>query len=351
MYETVGFENYKCCRFKETRGLEMAEQSQGEDREGHMDMELSEDMGGTPRASQGNNMNQRHKCASLEPMDGDLYVYNIEVRLGVHVVDLLVCWKRKKKLVLLRLGADTSERESQDGDYMICVGSCDESRKEHRKETVEALAEDIDQHQGEDGAEEGDASHTEASQVHTKGGCRKTYRALEYVDKSGSHVVHSLVEHDITTTFTDTSYGLHDNGEGQVSVLMTMNPGYVHMMRSKIKTTTLSLTYSEQVALCEATTYAKRDKTMLLDLSYERGKPRRNLIGQQGSHLTDGDQGSYVNRKRGRTRRSNAFEGVKKRESVLTRTDGVTATLDTRTDVRDAGGLNKDRDREWILWI
>jgi hypothetical protein len=36
---------------------------------------------------------------------------------------------------------------------------------------------------------------------------------------------------------------------------------------------------------------------------------------------------------------------------VLTRTDGVTATLDTRTDVRDAGGLNKDRDREWILWI
>jgi hypothetical protein len=334
-----------------TTRRKMAKQSQGEDREGHMDMELSEDMGGTPRASQGNNMNQRHKCASFEPMDGDLYVYNIEVRLGVHVVDLLVCWKRKKKLVLLRLGADTSERESQDGDYMICVGSCDESRKEHRKETVEALAEDIDQHQGEDGAEEGDASHTEASQVHTKGGCRKTYRALEYVDKSGSHVVHSLMEHDITTTFTDTSLGLHDNGEGQVSVLMTLIPGYVHMRRSKIKTTTLSSTESGQVAPCEATTYAKRDRTMLLNLSYERRKPQWSSIGQQAFHLTDGDQRSYVNRKRSRTRRSIAFEGVRKKESVLSRIDIVIVTLNTWTEVRDTGVPNEDRDRERILYI
>ena len=139
------------------------------------------------------------------------------------------------------------------------------------------------------------------------------------------------MEHDITTTCIDTSHGLYDNGEGQVSVLMTLIPGYVHMRRSKIKTTTLSSTESGQVAPCEATTYAKRDKTMLLNLSYERRKPQRSSIGQQVFHLTDGDQRSYVNRKRSRTRRSIAFEGVKKKESVLSRIDIVTVTLDTRS--------------------
>ena len=136
-----------------------------------MDMELSEDMCGAPQTSQGYNMfvNHRYKCTSLEPMNGDPYVYNIEVRLGVHVVYLLVCWKRKERLVFLRLSAETFERANQNGVYVICVGSCEESREDHRKESVEALAEYIDQQQSEDGAAEGDALHTGAKGSAYKG--------------------------------------------------------------------------------------------------------------------------------------------------------------------------------------
>ena len=82
-----------------------------------------------------------------------------------------------------------------------------------------------------------------------------------------------------------------------------------------------------------------------------RGENQRSSIGHQVFHLTDGDQRSYVKRKRSRTRRSIAFEGVKKKESVLSRIDIVTVTLDTRTEVGDTGVPNEDRDRERILYI
>ena len=117
------------------------------------------------------------------------------------------------------------------------------------------------------------------SQSPTVDDYQKLCRILKYVKRGPDYGVLFRKDAGIcATVYTDASHGLHEDGKGQIGIIATLGSGYVGARSSKIKMITLSSTESEQLALCEATTYAKWMRKMLRDLGHEIKTPTKLFL-------------------------------------------------------------------------
>jgi hypothetical protein len=368
------------------------------DNKGHLYMKLRKYLYGLPQASHRFNkfMDHRLKLMGFKPLAGDPCAYtrgkgDTKVNIGIHVDDLLVCGRREARLKFLsQLSKETFEYTSQDGDRISYLGMTIQktdkgykvSQEDYRKELLTRFAEDINQYQGEGGAPAGDALFTKIdkdpptdrihylgmvmstlylarltradilfptvylatkSQAPTNGDYQKLCRVLKYVKKSGDFGVTFLKESGITATiYTDASHGLHNDGKGQVGVIMTLGSGYVQARTSKIKMITLSSTESEQVALCEATTYARWARKMLLDLGYEMKTPTKLYMDNKSAIWLTENMGSFARNKHIMIRRNYTLEGIADKVVRPVHKEGIAMPSDVLTKVKVGSGLARD---------
>ena len=116
------------------------------------------------------------------------------------------------------------------------------------------------------------------------------------------------------TIYTDASHGLHQDGKGQIGIIATLGSGYVGARTSKIKMITLSSTESEQLALCEATTYARWMRKMLKDLGHEMATPTKLHMDNDSAIWLSENMGSWARNKHIIIRRNFTLEGIKLKE-------------------------------------
>ena len=360
------------------------------DNKGYMYMKLRKYLYGLPQASHRFNrfIDTKLKFMGFTALPGDPCAYTRvtkegRVNLALHVDDMLVTGKKEARLKFLtQLGKQAVEFTTQEGpklEYLgMTIAKTTEgyrvSQESYKKELCSRFETDIAQHMSaamspagpwlfehNPKAEKFDRVHylgmvmsalyltrlTHAdipfptlflatrSQSPTVDDYQKLCRVLKYVKRGPEYGVLFRKDAGIcATVYTDASHGLHEDGKGQIGIIATLGSGYVGARSSKIKMITLSSTESEQLALCEATTYAKWMRKMLKDLGHEMKTPTKLYMDNDSAIWLSERMGSWARNKHIMIRRNFTLEGIMMKDVRPTH---------IRTEQQPADMLTKDK--------
>ena len=173
------------------------------------------------------------------------------------------------------------------------------------------------------------------SQSPTVSDYNKLCKVLKYVKTNDGYGVLFRKDAGICATiYADASHGLHKNGKGQVGIVATLGSGYVGARTSKIKMITLSSTESEQMALCEGTTYARWMRKMLQDLGHVMKTPTKLYMDNDSAIWLTDKMGSFARNKHIVIRRNYTLEEIQEK---------IVKPLHMDTEKQSADMLTKDK--------
>jgi hypothetical protein len=336
------------------------------DNRGQMYLKLMKYLYGLPQASQRFNkfLDARLKYLGFTPVAGDPCAYvrgkgADRVLLCIHVDDLLVCGQAAARAKFQsQFSKEKFEFTTQMGDKIEYLGMTIEkvpegyrvSQDSYRQELISRFETDIKNYEGAGGSPAGEdlmqpstdeekvdrikylgmvmstmylARLTRAdilfptvylatkSQSPTKSDYIKLCRVLKYVKKRANHGVTFFKDRGIEATlYTDASHGIHHDGKGHIGIIATLGSGYIAAKTSKIKMITLSSTESEQVALSEATTFARWMRRMLKDFGHEMKTPTKLFMDNKSAIWLTEKMGAFARNKHIMIRRNYTLEGV-----------------------------------------